>query len=462
MGTGAPRRHARRERAAADGTAGRPVRRRQARGAEIDDRRPRARLPAVERRLRRQLRQQRMAPGAARARQQAHVGQRGHREQDRRRRSRSPRRRSRDARARRALADGGGAGVARAGDRLRVDRARLRAHRRRTRRRTASASTPTRSAPPKRSGSRAGSRSPRRPARTCSPSPTSTGAPRAATSSAKRTSAKRDTVHGHEASMGEQARHAEHALVSPWEERKYEDGPAVGHDDRPERVHRLQRLRRRLPEREQHPVGRQGPSDARPRDALDPHRSLLLGASRGARVDRLPAGALHALRERAVRAGLPGGGDRARRERPQRDGLQPLHRHAVLLEQLSRTRSAASTSTTSPRTRPRRCRWRTTPTSRCAPAASWRSAPTACSASRAAQRDAKLADRALQDGEIRTACQQSCPAQAIEFGDIRDAKSRVAAAKASPRRYDLLGEFNTKPRTSYLSRLRNPNPELSA
>jgi molybdopterin-containing oxidoreductase family iron-sulfur binding subunit len=79
-----------------------------------------------------------------------------------------------------------------------------------------------------------------------------------------------------------------------------------------------------------------------------------------------------------------------------------------------------------------------------------------------AQRDAKLAGRPLQDGDARTACQQSCPAQAIEFGDLRDPKSRVVEAKASPRRYDLLAELNTKPRTSYLSRLRNPNPELSA
>ena len=79
-----------------------------------------------------------------------------------------------------------------------------------------------------------------------------------------------------------------------------------------------------------------------------------------------------------------------------------------------------------------------------------------------AERDAKLAGRPMQDGDARTACQQSCPAQAIEFGDMRDPKSRIAASKASARRYDLLGELNTKPRTSYLSRLRNPNPELSS
>ena len=76
--------------------------------------------------------------------------------------------------------------------------------------------------------------------------------------------------------------------------------------------------------------------------------------------------------------------------------------------------------------------------------------------------DAKLAGREVQDGDVQTACQQACPAQAIEFGDVRDPKSRVAAAKESPRRYDLLAELNTKPRTSYLSRLRNPNPELAA
>ncbi len=79
-----------------------------------------------------------------------------------------------------------------------------------------------------------------------------------------------------------------------------------------------------------------------------------------------------------------------------------------------------------------------------------------------ALRDAKLGDREMQDGDARTACQQACPAEAIEFGDIRDPKSRVTASKASPRRYDLLAELNTKPRTSYLTRLRNPNPELSA
>ena len=74
--------------------------------------------------------------------------------------------------------------------------------------------------------------------------------------------------------------------------------------------------------------------------------------------------------------------------------------------------------------------------------------------------DAKVAGRDLADGDIKTACQQACPAQAIEFGDIRNKESRVAHAKSDPRNYALLDELNTKPRTTYLSKVRNPNPEL--
>lgn len=74
--------------------------------------------------------------------------------------------------------------------------------------------------------------------------------------------------------------------------------------------------------------------------------------------------------------------------------------------------------------------------------------------------DARLAGRAVRDGDVKTACQQACPASAIEFGDIRDASSRVAMAKADPRNYALLEELNTKPRTTYLSKVRNPNPDV--
>ena len=74
--------------------------------------------------------------------------------------------------------------------------------------------------------------------------------------------------------------------------------------------------------------------------------------------------------------------------------------------------------------------------------------------------EAKKEGREIRDGEIKTACQQSCPTNAIVFGDIKDANSQVAKLKAQPHDYSLLGELDTRPRTTYLAKFRNPNPEI--
>jgi MoCo/4Fe-4S cofactor protein with predicted Tat translocation signal len=74
--------------------------------------------------------------------------------------------------------------------------------------------------------------------------------------------------------------------------------------------------------------------------------------------------------------------------------------------------------------------------------------------------DAEKQDRSVRDGDIVTACEAVCPAQAIVFGNINDKNSRVAKLKASTRDYTLLAELNTRPRTSYQARLRNPNPAM--
>ncbi|MDX2032933.1 MAG: TAT-variant-translocated molybdopterin oxidoreductase [Blastocatellia bacterium] len=69
-------------------------------------------------------------------------------------------------------------------------------------------------------------------------------------------------------------------------------------------------------------------------------------------------------------------------------------------------------------------------------------------------------NRRVKDGEIQTACQSSCPTDAIIFGDINDKESRVHKLKQEPRNYEVLADLNTRPRASYLAAMKNPNAEL--
>jgi molybdopterin-containing oxidoreductase family iron-sulfur binding subunit len=69
--------------------------------------------------------------------------------------------------------------------------------------------------------------------------------------------------------------------------------------------------------------------------------------------------------------------------------------------------------------------------------------------------NAKQRGEAIRDGELQTACQQSCPARAIVFGDVNDRQSEVARKQSDPRRYQVLGELNIGPSVSYLKVIRD-------
>jgi len=74
---------------------------------------------------------------------------------------------------------------------------------------------------------------------------------------------------------------------------------------------------------------------------------------------------------------------------------------------------------------------------------------------------AERENRPIADGEVRTACQQACPSHAIVFGNLNDPQSQIVRSKKNPRNYALLEELGTRPRTTYLAMVKNPNPELA-
>jgi molybdopterin-containing oxidoreductase family iron-sulfur binding subunit len=77
-----------------------------------------------------------------------------------------------------------------------------------------------------------------------------------------------------------------------------------------------------------------------------------------------------------------------------------------------------------------------------------------------ARQDSKVQGRTIRDGDIVTACQAACPTEAIVFGNINDPASRVSQLRAEAHNYGVLGELNTRPRTTYLAEIKNPNPAI--
>jgi Fe-S-cluster-containing dehydrogenase component len=75
--------------------------------------------------------------------------------------------------------------------------------------------------------------------------------------------------------------------------------------------------------------------------------------------------------------------------------------------------------------------------------------------------ETRIEGREIRDGQVVPACAQACPAQAIVFGNLNDPESRVSRLHRDERRYDLLHDNGTRPRTAYLVRIRNPNPEIA-
>jgi Fe-S-cluster-containing dehydrogenase component len=74
---------------------------------------------------------------------------------------------------------------------------------------------------------------------------------------------------------------------------------------------------------------------------------------------------------------------------------------------------------------------------------------------------ARLEDRGLRPGEVQSACQQACPTGAIQFGSLSHSDTAMVQWRQQPRHYNVLHELGTRPRTVYLARIRNPNPELA-
>ena len=206
----------------------------------------------------------------------------------------------------------------------------------------------------------------------------------------------------------------------------------VGHGDRPQQVHRLQRVRGRLPVGEQHPGRRQGASRQRPRDALAAHRPLLHAAPiDDPEVITQPLG-VRALRDRPLRVRLPGQRHRPQRRGPERDGLQPLHRHAVLQQQLPVQGPALQLPRLHRRRQPARADGHEPRRHRAQPRRDGEvhllRAAHRAQAHRHAHREAAPSTTA----SCRPPASRPAPPQAIAFGSLNDPNSKVSQAARRP------------------------------
>ena len=208
--------------------------------------------------------------------------------------------------------------------------------------------------------------------------------------------------------------------------------------------------------------------------------------------DAVRAAALPAVRERAVRNGMPGERHGAYPGRAQLDGLQPLHRHAVLREQLPVQGAAVQFLRLQPapdhasesRHRSdqgdgRRSHLGPLTDKRSPDLIKMQKNPNVTVRMRGVMEKCTFCVQRIEEARIATkvkagasdnvkipadafqsACQQACPNEAIVFGDITEPTSKVSKLRASPRGYRLLEYLNTSPRILYLAKLRNPNPRM--